>query len=233
MLEEEHLSGAGAVGEARLCLGAFLTAERRIGQHNIEEFWRISEQAAVSFAAGEGVAMPEMWLVDAMEHEVGQCDGVNEVLLLAAIKHALAQRGELARRGVVAKARVDVVIALRQEAPCPAAGIVDGLAEFGINGLDDGTDDLARGEELAAVVAFLAHAQQQSLVDLREGKDVLRIHAVQADGVHAVEHVEEVALGIHAHTLDAGEDLADDQARRFKSHAHTSGCQPLHLYVTT
>ena len=47
-------------------------------------------------------------------------------------------------------------------------------------------------EELAAVVALLAHLQQQAFIDLRQREDVRRVHVLGADLVHLVEHVEEV-----------------------------------------
>lgn len=79
-----------------------------------------------------------------------------------------------------------------------------------MNYLDHGLDDLARGEELVAVVALLAHAQQKSFVDLREDEDMLRVGGSEADRVDAVQHFGEIALGVDAGALDAGEDLADD-----------------------
>jgi len=41
-------------------------------------------------------------------------------------------------------------------------------------------DDLARREELAAVVSLLAHFQQQALIDLRKGEDVRWVNRLVA-----------------------------------------------------
>ncbi len=73
MLQEEHLRRAGLVGEAGLRLLALFAAEGRIGQHDIEELRGASvEQPAVGLAAGERVAVPDVRLVDAVQHEVGE-----------------------------------------------------------------------------------------------------------------------------------------------------------------
>ena len=65
-----------------------------------------------------------------------------------------------------------VLEGLRQEAARAAAGVVDRLADLRVDHPHHGADDLARGEELPAVVALLAHLEQQALVDLREREDV-------------------------------------------------------------
>ena len=64
---------------------------------------------------------------------------------------------------------------LGEEAAGAAAGIVDRLAGLRIDDADDGADHLARREELAAVVALVAHLEEQSLVDLAEGEHVGRV----------------------------------------------------------
>ena len=76
--------------------------------------------------------------------------------------------------------------------------------------VDHGADDLARGEELAAVGVLLAHLQQQVLIHLREGEEMRVVYMVDADLIHLVEDVAEVGLAVHAHALHGGHDAADD-----------------------
>ena len=81
----------------------------------------------------------------------------------------------------------DVVVGRDQEAGRPGGRVVDGLADLGIDDLDDGADDVARRAELA---------QLARLLDLLE--DVL----------------EEIALGvgvgaIEPQTVHQGHDLRE------------------------
>ncbi len=86
---------------------------------------------------------------------------------------ALLQGDELVGRGDVAVARAGhLLVGLREEAAGAAAGVVDGLADAGVDDADHGADELARREELAAVAALLAHLEQQAFGDLREGEDM-------------------------------------------------------------
>jgi hypothetical protein len=78
---------------------------------------------------------------------------------------------------------------LRQKSARAAAGVVNRLADARVNDLDHDADDFAGREELPAVVALLAHFQQQPFVDLREGKNVGRVHRLRADVVNFVENV--------------------------------------------
>ena len=143
--------------------------------------------------------MPDVRLVDAVQDQVGQRDRVDEVLLLAAVEGVLAQ-GPRAASAVAsgAQARAHVLEGLGEEAAGAAAGVVDRLADLRVDDPDHRPDDLARREELAAVVALLAHLEQQALVDLREREDVGRVDGLEVDLVHLVQHVEEVALGVDA-----------------------------------
>jgi hypothetical protein len=100
--------------------------------------------------------------------------------------------------------------ALGEETACAAAGIVDGFIDFRIDGLNHGFDDLARREELSAIVALFAHLQEQSFVHLREREDVRRVHSLGGELIHLVEHIQEITLGVDAHAFDAGHDFADN-----------------------
>ena len=107
-----------------------------------------------------------------------------------------------------------MLVGLGEEAAGAAARVVDRLAQLGGHGLHHGADDLPRGEELAAVVVLLPHAQQQALVGLGQQEDVSGIGGLVADAVDGVEDVEEVLLGVDADGLDGLHDLADDALAR-------------------
>ena len=94
--------------------------------------------------------------------------------------------------------------------PVAAAGVVHGLANTRVYHLHHCLDYLARREELPAIIALLAHLEQQPFVDLREREDVRRIDRLVRELMHFVEHIEEVALSVDADPLDAGHNLADD-----------------------
>src|SRR5690606_16091948 len=107
------------------------------------------------------------------EHQVRERDRINEVLLFTSVERAVAEEV------VVGSGRValpefsrNVLVRLREETARAAARIVNRLARLGVDDLDHGADDLARGEKLPAVVALLAHLEQQPLVNLREREDV-------------------------------------------------------------
>ena len=163
--------------------------------------------------------MPEVRLVDVVENEVGEGDRVDQVVLLAAVEGTPPERLELLGCGRASQLPAHELVALGKEPAGAAARVVNGLADLGRNDLDHGADDFARREELAAVVALLAHLQQQALVNLGEGEDVGRVHVVGADVVHLVEDVEQVALGVDARPLDTGHDLADDLLSRSRAGA--------------
>src|SRR5262249_39773476 len=90
------------------------------------------------------------------------------------------------------------------------ARIIDGLANLRVDNFYHCPNDLARREELAAVVSFLAHLQEQTFIHLGDCEDVGGIDIFVADLVHAIEHVEKVALGIDARSIHARHNLADD-----------------------
>ena len=83
MLEKQHLRRAGFVVKVGLGFLAFLPAEGRIGQDHIEGLRRALEQAAIGFPPGQRVAVPEVRLIDAVQDEIRQGDGIDEVLFLA------------------------------------------------------------------------------------------------------------------------------------------------------
>src|SRR5438046_6412016 len=51
---------------------------------------------------------------------------------------------------------------------------------------------------LPAVVPLFPHLEEQALIHLGEREDVGRVHCLSAQCVHAIEHVEEVAVGVDA-----------------------------------
>ncbi|MGQ9663577.1 MAG: hypothetical protein ACUVWX_14795 [Kiritimatiellia bacterium] len=69
---------------------------------------------------------------------------------------------------------------------------------------------LQRRQALGNLVALSVHLQEQALVQLREGKDVRRVHRLGTDLVDLVRQVQQVALGIKARAFDVGKNLADD-----------------------
>ena len=101
MLEEKHLRRARFIGKACLGFFAFFAAKGRVGQRHIEQRRRALKQPAEGLLAGEGVAMPQVRLVNAVQHKVGQGDGVNEIFLLAPIKRACLERFDLIWRSAI------------------------------------------------------------------------------------------------------------------------------------
>jgi hypothetical protein len=78
-----------------------------------------------------------------------------------------------------------------------------------VPGADHRPDDLARREELAAVVVLLAHLDQQALVGLAQCEDVRLVDRLEVDLVDAVQDVQQVPLRVHVDPVDRGHDLAD------------------------
>ena len=155
--------------------------------------------------------MPEVRLVDAVQHQVGERDGKDEVLLLAAEEGVVLQRVDVRAGGRVAQLARDVLVGHGEKAAGAAAGIVDRVCPAsGWTRVHHRADHFARREELAAVGVLLAHLQQQVFVHLREREEVRVVHVVDADLVHLVEDVAQVGFAVHAHALDGGHDAADD-----------------------
>jgi hypothetical protein len=103
---------------------------------------------------------------------------------------------------------------LGQKPAGATAGIIDRFAGLRIDGADNDADDLARGEELAAVIALVAHLQEQALIDLAQREHMRAVRGVKIQGVDAIEHVEQVLFGVDAGLFDAGQSLADDLLAR-------------------
>ena len=209
-MQEQYLGSAGFVVEAGLSVRAFLAAEGWIGEDDIEQRRRALEQPRVGGLIGESVAVPEMRMVDAMQHQIGQRDGIDQVFLFPAVEGAFLQRGVVFRRraGLI-DSLFDVLVALGEEAASAATGIVHRLANPGIDYPHHGADDFTGSEKLAAVIVLLPHFEQQPFVDLGESEDVGRVNGLMAEVVNPVEDVEEVALGVDTHPLHAAHDLAD------------------------
>ena len=74
---------------------------------------------------------------------------------------------------------------------------------------------ISRGrEELPAVVALLAHLQEQALVHLRQRKHMGVVDRVAGQAVNSVADIAQIPLGVDPHPLDAGHDFADDLLTR-------------------
>src|SRR5205085_11420847 len=103
-----------------------------------------------------------------------------------------------------------VIEGLREKAASTSRRVEDCFAYLRINDSDHRADNLARREELAAVVALLAHFQEQPLEDLRKREDVRCVYVLLADFMHLVEYVKKVLFRINARVLNAGHDFADN-----------------------
>ena len=77
--------------------------------------------------------------------------------------------------------KADVVVRADQEPRRAGGGVVDGLAEAGIDQLHQGTDDVARRAELAQL-AGLADLAQHMLEQIALG---VGVHPVEMEVVHA------------------------------------------------
>ena len=164
MLEKQHLSRSGLVSEARWRLFALLSPEWRIRKHHVELARCVLKQSAIGFVSGQRVAVPEIRLVDAVQHKVCQSNRKDEVLLFhrrrcgafsVSICSAVAVSPSVAfmcsydcaRKPPVPRPR-DRRYGLRRprdQWPAPSRGL-----------------SLAWCEELAAVVALLAHLRSAS-----------------------------------------------------------------------
>src|SRR5690606_31205675 len=99
VLDEQHLRRAGLEGKVLLRVLAFLSAEWWVGQDDIELLRRLVEQRTVGCSAREGVAMPEIGLVDPVQNQVGQRDRDDEVFLFATEEGVMLQRVEIRAEG--------------------------------------------------------------------------------------------------------------------------------------
>src|SRR6202044_1030429 len=119
------------------------------------------------------------------------------VIFFAPIKGLLFEYFKLSWRGYVRIRRPGhMLVRLSQKAARTAARIINRLADFRIDNLDHRPDDFARREELATIIALLAHLQQQTFIYLRQGEDMGRINVGSADFVDLVEYVEKILFGI-------------------------------------
>lgn len=153
--------------------------------------------------------MPQVRVVDAVQHQVGQGDGVGQVVLLAPVEAVVLEHVELFGR-YLATLAPHVFGRFGQEAARAAAGVAHRVADARVHRANHGTDQLARCVELAAVGVLLAHLQQQAFVHLGQHELVLGVGARQLERMHLVQHVGEVRFAVHPHPIDRGDDLADD-----------------------
>jgi len=210
VLEKEHLGSTGFVGEADLSILALFAAEGRIREDDIEGGRCIQKEPAIDFLAGQGIAVPEIGLIDAVEHQVGQGDGIDHMIFLPPVEGPLFERLQLVGRRPLAQPFVHKVMGLGQKAAGSASRIVYSLPDLRRQGLDHGADHFAGREELPAVIVLVAQAEQQSFIDLGESKNMGIVDRGRTNGMDPIQHIEKVAFGIHPGPLHAGQDLADD-----------------------
>ena len=181
VLHEQHLGGAGFIGEVLLRILAFLAAKRRVGQDHVEGLGRLLEQRRVGGTSSQRVAMPQVGLVDAVQHQIGQRNREHQIFLFAAKEGVVLEGVDVGAGGALAQLAGNVLIGNGQKAAGTAAGVVHRLAQLRIDRMHHGADHLARGEELAAVGVLLAHFQQQVFIHLRQGEEVLVVDMVDVD----------------------------------------------------
>jgi hypothetical protein len=71
----------------------------------VEEFGGLFEQRGIGGAAGQGVAVPEVGLVDAVQHQIGQRDRENQVLLFAAEEGVVLEGVDIGAGGALPSLR--------------------------------------------------------------------------------------------------------------------------------
>ena len=110
--------------------------------------------------------MPDVRLVNLVQHQVGQRNRVDQILFLAPVKGGVFERFDLIGCGFFTQCGVHVFIRLSKKSACATTRIIDGLTKFRVDRLDHHTNHLTRREELTTVVALLAHFEEQAFVDL-------------------------------------------------------------------
>jgi hypothetical protein len=160
-----------------------------------------------------------MRLVNAMQHQIGQGNGIRDVVFLATVERAVLERVQ--RLGGRLDALPDHVLGgFGEKAARSATWVANGVAQARIHRAHHGANQFPWGVELPAIGVLLAHLQQQALVNLREHELMLRVGAGELQGMDAIEHVGEVRLGVHADRLDRRQNFADDAL---------SGCRAGHV----
>ena len=155
-----------------------------------------------------------MRLVNAVQNQIGQRNRINRVVFLPPKERPAFQDVQLRAGNNPARAVPHKFKALRQKSAGAATGIIDRLANLRRGYANHDADNFARRKELPAVVALLAHFQEQPFIDLGEREYVRRVHRVIAQGVNLVQHVAKVLLGINPALLHARHDFADDLLAR-------------------
>ena len=110
VLDKQHLGRTGLEGEVLLRVLAFLAAERRVGEDDVKLLRSLVEQRAIGRPARQRVAVPEIGLVDPVQHEVGQRDGNDEVLLLAPKEGVVLQGLKIGAEGRSAQLAGNVLV---------------------------------------------------------------------------------------------------------------------------
>ncbi len=89
------------------------------------------------------------------------------------------------------------------EQACTTRRIKDHFTDSWVNDLDHRSDNLARREELSAIVAFLTHLEQQALKDLGERENACCVYGLLADFMYFIQHVEQVLFRVDTGALNA------------------------------
>ena len=95
MLHKQHLRGTRLKTVVLLRVLALLATEGRIGQDHVEGSGCLLKKRIVGGRARQGVAVPEVGLVNAVQHQSGQRDGEHQVLLFAAEEGVVLQSRQI------------------------------------------------------------------------------------------------------------------------------------------
>jgi hypothetical protein len=153
---------------------------------------------------GERVGVQDVRRLNAVQDHVHDRDNVSERLLFLAVERAVLERGE-AFGGELAL-RLEVLERLAQEARRTDRAVINALADLGLDRLDDGADERARGVILAAVPAGVAHIPDLGFVEM--GHLVLFVLGSEAEFVDMIDDLAQVVAALDL-VLDLAEDLAD------------------------
>ena len=94
---------------------------------------------------------------------------------------------------------------LAEEACRSARRVIDGLADSGVNDLDDCADKRTRGVVFSTVTSGVAHTT--NLVLIEDGHLVAILRRLEREGVHLIDNLAEVETAIDL-VAELGEDLA-------------------------
>src|SRR5207244_1602466 len=96
-----------------------------------------------------------------------------------------------------------VFIGLGGKGTSAARWIVYRFADLRIDDTYHNADDFARGEELAAVVAFFSHFEEQTFKYLGERENVGCIYCRFADVVNLIQYVQQICIRVYTRLFNA------------------------------